>query len=161
MKLKLSDRMKLIVDMCEACDTIADVGTDHGKVAIAVANKFPTSKVIAIDNKKGPIEACIKNSLTYLENRNNFTAIVSDGIKSLDKSTEVGIIITGIGYDLMKEILQDINEYNFKYLVLSPHTKVNELVTFLESKNIKVIENNQITEDNKIYNIIKAKKYES
>ena len=38
MTLSLSKRMNKIISMCESVDTIVDVGTDHGKVAITLSN---------------------------------------------------------------------------------------------------------------------------
>ena len=95
---------------------------------------------IAIDNKKGPLKACEENADLYLTNNNvNFSTLLSDGLTKVEKNIECGIIITGIGYDNMCEILYDINERNFKYLILSPHTKVDSLIEFLEKSNICTI----------------------
>lgn len=159
MKLNLSKRLKKIVDMCEPCDLIADVGTDHGKVAISVANMNISNEVFAIDNKIEPLTTCEKNAKLYLNaNSSKFTTICSNGIESLDRKREVGIIITGIGYDNMYNILLNINEYNYKYLILSPHTKITTLISFLDSINIRVVEQESVFEFDKYYYIIKAKK---
>ena len=157
MKLKLSKRLDLIVKMCDYCETIIDVGTDHGKVPITIANLGLAKNVIAIDNKKGPLKSCDENAKLYLTNDNvSFTTLLSDGLSKIPKNIECAIIIAGIGYDNMKEILVDIEERNYKYLILSPHTKIDKFIEFLLSKNIIIIENRQIFEDNKNYNIIKA-----
>lgn len=157
MKLKLSKRLETIVEMCDYCDTIIDVGTDHGKVPITLANLGLAKRVIAIDNKKGPLKSCEENANLFLTNDSvQFETLLSEGLSKVDKKLECAILITGIGYDNMKEILDDIDERNYKYLILSPHTKVDKFIEFLESKNIKVVENIQMIEDKKKYNILKA-----
>lgn len=159
MKLKLSKRLNLIVEMCEYCDTIIDVGTDHGKVPITIANIGLAKNVIAIDNKKGPLKVCEENAKLFLTNEEvAFNTLLSDGLSKIDKDIECAIIISGMGYDNMKEILSDIDERNYKYLILSPHTKIDSLIDFLKTKNVNIIEKRQIFEDNKNYNIIKAVK---
>lgn len=159
MKLKLSKRLNLIVEMCEYCDTIIDVGTDHGKVPITIANIGLAKNVIAIDNKKGPLKVCEENAKLFLTNEEvAFNTLLSDGLSKIDKDIECAIIISGMGYDNMKEILSDIDERNYKYLILSPHTKIDSLIDFLKTKNANIIEKRQIFDDNKNYNIIKAVK---
>lgn len=143
--------------MCDYCDTIIDVGTDHGKVPIAIANLKLAKRVIAIDNKEGPLKSCRENARLFLTNDDvKFETLLSEGLSKVEKDIECAILITGIGYDNMKEILDDIDERKYKYLILSPHTKVDRFIEFLQSKNIKIVENRQLFEDKKNYNILKA-----
>ena len=158
MSINLSKRLKKIIEMCEYADTIIDVGTDHGKVPITIANLGLAKNVIAIDNKIAPLEICEENAKKYLTNNLvNFKTLLSNGLEKVDKSIESGIIITGIGYDNMKNILDNILDYNFKYLILSPHTKITELIKYLDNKNINITEQENVFEDDKYYYIIKAK----
>lgn len=157
MSLSISKRLQKIIDMCDPCDYIVDVGTDHGKVAISIANKNISHSVIAIDNKVGPLNACMLNAKKYLNvNSAKFTTLLSDGLEKLDKSFKCGIIITGIGYDAMKTIIANVNEYNYKYLILSPHTKITELIKYLDSMDIDVIEESGVYDHDKYYYIIKG-----
>lgn len=159
MSIKLSKRLSKIVELCEEVNTIIDVGTDHGKVPITLANLGISQNVIAIDNKIGPLETCKNNAKNNITNKNvNFETLLSNGLDKISKSDEVGIIITGIGYDNMKEILHNINDYNYKYLILSPHTKVNELIKYLDELKITIIEQVNVFEDDKYYYILKAVK---
>lgn len=159
MTFNLSKRLNKIISMCEPVDTIVDVGTDHGKVAITISNLGISKNVIAIDNKPGPLKFCEENARAYLENgHSNFSTVLCDGITKLDKTIECGIIIAGIGYDNLIEIIKDISEYNYKYLILSPHTKITELIKYLDAHNIDLIEQENIFEDDKYYYILKAKK---
>lgn len=159
MSFKLSKRLKKIVEMCEPVDTIVDVGTDHGKVPIFIANLGIAKNVIAVDNKIGPLNACKKNAMLYIKNETvHFETLLSDGIEKIDKTVPSGIIITGMGYDNMKEILQNICQYNFKYLILSPHTKIEEMIKFLINMGLDIKERETILDDKKLYNIIKVVK---
>lgn len=162
MSIKLSKRLLEVVKFCDPCDTIIDVGTDHGKVPITIANMGICKNVIAIDNKKGPLKTCEENAEKYLINNEvQFKTILCEGITKVDKNNECGIIITGVGFDNMKEILKDINDYNFKYLILSPHTKINELIKLLSIKNINIVNEKAVLDNDKYYHILKAVKNEN
>ena len=157
MSIKLSKRLMTIVEMCEPCDTIIDVGTDHGKVPIEIANRGFANNVIAIDNKVGPLEICKNNADLYIENKKcHFYTLLSDGLEKVDKSIETGIIITGLGFDTISKMLLNINEYNFKYLILSPHTKVTELIKLIDELKLKIFEQKNVFEDDKYYYIFKV-----
>lgn len=157
MNLKLSKRLNKIVELCDPVDTIIDVGTDHGKVPIFLANLGIAKKVIAIDNKPGPLDACEKNAKLYINNPNvSFKTLLSNGLEKVDNSIESGIIITGMGYDNIKSIIKNINDYNYKYLILSPHTKITELIKYVDSMKIKIVNQESVFEDDKYYYILKA-----
>lgn len=159
---KLTKRLKAISDLCDFADTIIDVGTDHGFVAIDLANRKMANLVIASDIKDGPLNSCRSNIDKYLCNDSSkIELILQDGISKIDKNKEIGIIIAGMGYDMMAKILSNIEDYNYKYLVLSPHTKITELIKFLDKKNIKITENKTVFEDDTYYFIVKAVKNES
>ena len=56
----LSDRMRAVVGLVEACDCIADIGCDHGYLAIEALKKgIPFVQLI--DNKEGPLSVAKKN----------------------------------------------------------------------------------------------------
>lgn len=155
--LKLSKRMDAIVDLCEPCETIIDVGTDHGKIAIEIANLGKSKHIIATDINEGPLLKCRDNVKKYLKvNDVIFETIICDGLKSIDKTFNSEIIITGMGYDLICKILENIEEYNCKYLIVSPHTKIAEMIKFLDKKNFSIAEEKTVYEDNKAYFILKC-----
>ena len=157
MDLKLSKRLSTIISMCEPCDTIIDVGTDHGKVAITIANMHISNNVIAIDNKALPLKSCEDNAEKYLNYGSaNFKTLLSEGLDKVDRKLESGIIITGIGYDNMLNIIANISEYNYKYLILSPHTKITNLIQYLDRHGIDIVEQKNVYEDEKYYYILKG-----
>lgn len=157
MAFKLSERLKTIVDLCDLCDTIVDIGTDHGFVPIALANKKMARHIIATDIKKSPIDTCKKNAKLYLEDKDfDFQTLVSDGLKDIDKDKPISIIISGMGFDAIKSILENIEEYNYNYMILSPHTKQNEFMKFLTEKNLVIDTIKTVYEDDIAYFIYKV-----
>ncbi len=50
----LSKRLSMILDLVEPCDTLADVGTDHGYLALEAILSGKAKQVIAADVRQGP-----------------------------------------------------------------------------------------------------------
>ena len=52
----LSDRMQAVAGLVEPCGVIADIGCDHGYVAMELIRRHVCDKVIAMDINQGPLE---------------------------------------------------------------------------------------------------------
>ena len=53
--MKISDRLKNIVDMITVGNRVADIGTDHGYVPVYLCEHRISPKVIAMDINEGPL----------------------------------------------------------------------------------------------------------
>ena len=153
--MRISNRLKFIESICDKCDTFADIGTDHGYVPYLMLKNNKAKKVIATDVRIKPINSAKTNLSIFDQNRLDFR--VGDGLEVIDYNEAKGICICGMGFDLIKNILRNIELYNFKYLVVSPHTKQSEFEKFLKKK--KFFYNIYFIEDNKKkYSIYKIRK---
>lgn len=160
--MKLTKRFSAIVSLCEKVDIVVDVATDHGTVPIYIANENIAKEVIATDINEGPLNKCIENKNKYLTNKNvDFRTVLCDGLKGIEKCTNGRsrtIIITGIGCELMMDILADINEYDFEYLILCVHSKTYEFRKYLQNKGLAIIDEKIVFENGQYYFIEKCKK---
>ena len=66
------------------------------------------------------------------------------------------LIISGIGCDLMIDILKNIDKYNYKYLLLSPQTKIDKFRQYLIDNNLYIQDEKIVYEDNQYYFILKV-----
>ena len=55
--MALSKRLEQVLHMIPQCQTVADVGTDHGYLAVACIEEKVATQVIAIDVNQGPLES--------------------------------------------------------------------------------------------------------
>ena len=157
--LKLTKRLKEIVDFVDECDTIIDIGTDHGKVPITLANIGKAKNIIATDINEGPLIACKKNAYKYLQNENvKISFIKTNGLIGIDKNLKAEVIITGMGFDLIREILKNVGEYAIDKLIVSPHTKPTEFIKFVNEINFEIMKIKTIYEDNICYFVFKCYK---
>ena len=158
--MKLSKRMQAIVDLIAPCDVVADVGCDHGKVAVyLLQNK--KAKFVYISDISAPSLQKAKNTL--IENSfNNFKAIVSDGFKEYDVTDLQSIntiVIAGMGGQEIVEILIELFKCNidlqkkFK-LVLQPQNNEVLLRKFLIKQKCAIDTDRILQEDAKFYNIV-------
>ena len=65
MKLPISKRLLLCADMVPPCETVADVGTDHGYLGIHLLQSGKCARVIAADLREKPLESAKANAAAY------------------------------------------------------------------------------------------------
>ena len=157
--MELNGRLKKIAELAKNTTVLADVGCDHGYIPIYCVQKGYCKRAIAMDVNQGPLDRCTKNIVKYkleglIETR------LSDGIEKLSSGEADTIVIAGMGGLLIRDILNTSLE-NIKpgtSFILQPMLAPFELKEYLY-ENCFLIENEYVVrEDNKFYNIIKAKK---
>lgn len=157
--MQLSDRLDKIVSMVSSGMVVADVGTDHGYVPIALAQQGKASKIIALDVNKGPLERAAANIEAaglsdYIELR------LSDGLEKIEPGTAECIVAAGMGGLLMKRILEDGIQTvaAAKELVLSPQSDISEVRKFIGDNFFRISEEVMLIDEGKYYTVIKAVK---
>ncbi len=165
--INTSERIKNIVSVISN-DTLVDVGTDHGFIAILAVQSGKANKVIACDLNKGPLEACKRNIIKY-DLKDNIETCLSNGYKEVTKEYET-VTICGMGGSLICEILSNDQEKTKKFnqLILQPqshHFDVRKKVYeygFYIKEEIYFIDNlSRKNGDNKFYVIFNCIKGEN
>ena len=130
--VKLSKRMKAVAAMVTSRGILADVGTDHGYVPIALVEKNKVKHAIAMDINKGPLERAKKNIVEnhmeeYIETR------LSDGVQALQVGEADSILIAGMGGELVIHILTDGEAVckQAKELILQPQSDIRKVREYL------------------------------
>lgn len=139
----LTPRLRMIADLVPTCDTVCDIGTDHGYVAIYLAKKGIAQKVIAADIKEGPLMQAEKNIALY-DASGKVQTRLSNGFEYIGQNEADCAIIAGMGGETIAEILQ--NEKGSKYYVLQMQTAHRDLREYL-SENGFVIEKEAIAQE--------------
>ena len=105
MQPPISKRLLACCDLVHPGDRVADVGCDHGYLAIfLLKNKIATS-VIASDIKPQPLAAAKRNAAKYAVTE-NITFFLSDGVQNIPKDFDT-LICAGMGGDTMVSILEN------------------------------------------------------
>lgn len=157
--MKLSKRLKKIVELTPNCKIVVDVGTDHGYVPIELLKENKVQMAIASDINEMPLDkAMINAEFEGVADRMKFRQ--GSGL-TVVKPTEVnGAIIAGMGGILIKEILQISMDVVKKldFIILQPAQNPEILREFIYEKNFSILkEDIEKEEDGRFYEYIKVR----
>ncbi len=103
--MKLSKRLQTIYDMVQGPCVVADIGCDHGLLPIALVKNGKCDKAYACDIRKGPLSRA-EEAIQMMGLQNQIITKLTDGLQGLEDDVEV-VIIAGMGYDTIRNILQN------------------------------------------------------
>lgn len=161
--MKLTQRLEKILEMTPKSTCVADIGTDHGYIPIELIEREITKKAIASDINELPLEKAKNNAIFRgLENKIDFR--LGSGLKVLKKNEADGVIIAGVGGELMIDILKismDIVK-SLRFIILQPAQNPEVIRQFVYDKNFTILKEDMIKEDDgRFYEYIKIKYDES
>lgn len=135
----LSKRLAMILGLVNACETLADVGSDHGYLALEALKTHKAIRVIAADVRKGPLKQAQK---TFAEANvfDHVDFILSDGIQAIPDPIDC-VVISGMGAELiLKIITQDLERFKrIPQLVVQSNSKQHELRTQMAKLGFSMI----------------------
>ncbi|MFR9274742.1 tRNA (adenine(22)-N(1))-methyltransferase [Finegoldia magna] len=153
-KLRLEEIIKLV----DEYSIVADIGTDHGIVPYELVKSAKAKKVIASDISEKSLDK-LREKLDYLDEPEKIVLNVSDGLDNLNEYQVDTIIISGMGGNLIVDILNknlDIAK-SANCLILGANNSLALLRRFLHENSFEIIEEVDLFENDKYYQIIKAK----
>lgn len=150
--IHLSRRLQAIADMVTPGNVVADVGCDHGFLAIWLVEQGIAPKVIATDVRRGPLAAAEahveeRGLSAYIETR------LSDGLEKYSPGEAGTLVCAGMGGRLMQSILlknADVTRA-FRELILQPQSELRQFRIFLREQGFVVTDENILCEDGKYY----------
>lgn len=155
--VQLSKRLSAVAQLVTITGILADVGTDHGYIPVYLTGKEQIKKAIAMDVNQGPLERAQEHIHQYgLENR--IETRLSDGLQALKPKEVEGIVIAGMGGNLMKRILMQGEQvaHTAKELILQPQSEVMEFRKFLWESGYTIVAEDMVLEDGKYYPMMRV-----
>jgi len=155
--MQLSKRLQAVADMVTKGYRTADIGCDHGYIAIYLIESGISPLVIAMDINQGPLDQAKENIYKAGYTR-QIEVRYSDGANQLMENEVDSIICAGMGGRLTIRIIQaDLSKlYNIKELILQPQSEIHLVRRFLSENGFLIVSENMIYEDGKYYPIMKA-----
>ncbi len=150
----LSDRLQFIYDMVPVTEVIADIGTDHGYLPIALVKGGKAVKAYAMDVNQGPLDKANSNIKVHVA-EDKVTTILSDGLNKLPGDVKV-VVIAGMGGMLMKRLLEDEKEKvaNLEAMVLSPHLDEEQVRRQLHLMGWRIDSEKMVADNDKYYTVM-------
>lgn len=150
--INLDPRLKAVLNEIKPCEVIADIGADHGKIAVSAKLGGLAKKVIASDISEPSVAKARALAIQY---EAEVDIRVGEGITTLSYDEYDMVIIAGMGGIEISSILtKAIKKFN-RY-IFAPHTKAYELRKFLSDKGILPIRDYKVFSKGKYYDIISA-----
>lgn len=154
---KLSKRLQCAASFARAGAFVADVGTDHAYLPIALALQGTIRGGVVSDIHRGPIDRARAHIREHrLEDR--LVPVLCDGLSAIEPYAPEDIFILGMGGELIAEILRSAPwTKNGKIrLVLQPMTHPERLRAFLLEEGYSIVEE-CLVEEEKIYQLLCVK----
>lgn len=155
--MKLSARLEAIFKMVPYGVT-ADIGSDHGKLMIALFEDGRIPSGYAVENKKGPYTRLVK-ALSDAHLEEDIVPLFSDGISELPPKVS-NIVLAGMGGDNIIKILGAHLEKlkNVQTIIVDAHTSIPKLRKYISDLGYTIADEKIIKEDGIFYEIIKFNK---
>ena len=131
---ELKPRLQTVYQSVPINSVVADIGTDHAFLPIALIKGGRAKKVIACDISRGPLSVAQKN--VEASGVENIELRLSDGLEQI-KEGEVDVVtIAGMGGDIIGRIIQ-------KAAWLKAHKTLLILQAMSSTDSLRVVLNNE------------------
>lgn len=148
----LSKRLKLLTSFINKTDKVADVGCDHGYLAIYLKQNNLCENIICSDINKNALSSSINN----IKKANlDIKTYLSDGLKNLDLTNINTLVIAGMGANTIINIL-DVNKLkNINKIIIQSNNDWNLIRRYLNNIGYYLEEEINIKDKNKWYTCMK------
>lgn len=155
--IKPCGRLSLCAKMAREGSRLADIGTDHGYLPIALCQSGKIPSALACDINPLPLRSAQKN-ITRCGLSNKIQTRLSDGLKEVRPDEADDIVIAGMGGELIRDILSAAPwvKDRGKHLVLQPMTHHEDLVQWLYENGFAVERQEAVLDEGKYYTVLSA-----
>lgn len=157
--MELSKRLGFIAKHIDKCNSIIDVGTDHGYIPIYAVKNGLCSKAIASDINRDPVKkAKINVSLEGLSKE--VEVRLGGGLETVSKGEVDAVVIAGMGGNLIRDILENDKSKlpYYKFLILQPAQNPEVLREYLYTNGYKILSEDLCYDEGIYYELFKVKK---
>lgn len=158
-RMKLSERLELVLSFVEHGESAADVGTDHGHVPVELVRRNVVKKAVAMDVRKGPLSRATENiALAGLSGQ--IETRLSDGVAKLQSGEADSVVIAGMGGELIIKILENGRHMwdSVKQWVLSPQSEIFKVRRWLLENGFVIRKEDMVLEDGKYYTVMDVRR---
>lgn len=148
---KLGARLDKILELIPKDSVFADIGCDHGKLAVSAVLDGKVSFAYCSDLSENCL-AKAKELATECGTVGKMDFFVGDGLEQIPADAET-FVIAGMGGMEIISILSNADNRAGRY-ILSPHKNLDKVVEYLTESGYTLLEQHTVKEKNHIYNIL-------
>ena len=155
--LKPHGRLSLCADYVREGSRLADIGTDHGYLPIALCQSGKIPSALACDINPLPLRSAEENIARFGLSKKIQTRL-SDGLKEVSPDEADDVVIAGMGGELIRDILTAAPwvKDGKKHLVFQPMTHHDDLIRWLVENGFAIIQQAAVRDDGKYYTVLSA-----
>lgn len=154
----LSERMKHVLKLVSFHKAVADVGCDHGYMAIELIRSGKAEHVVAMDINAGPLARAKANVEAY-KLCNAVETRLGDGMEALCAGEVQCVICAGMGgkticgiMERSRLLVRELDE-----LVLQPQSELHMVRSYLRENGFLITAEDMVSEDGKFYPMMRVK----
>ena len=155
--ITLSERLLSALPYLKKGGAVIDVGTDHAYLPIYLVGQGISSRALACDINRGPIESAQRNiAAAHLTKK--IDTLCTDGLHGAEHFDPDNVLIFGMGGELIIRILTEapwVKNSNIG-LVLQPMTRAHLLRRWLLENGFEIV-GETITHEDRYYQTIAAR----
>lgn len=146
-------RLEALVSLIQPCQSLVDIGSDHGYLAKMIADRGLAKKIHVTDVAKGPLSSAKKNLQDY-----EVDFHLMDGLKGFKEELDVAIV-AGMGGELIARIIKDSKPIfdSLDYFLVQPMQQIPYLRNFLYNQGY-FLEKELMVFEEKFYEVLLYKK---
>lgn len=154
--MKLSQRLQAIYNLVNSPCILADIGTDHGHLPIALVLDGKAIKAYACDVALGPLSRA-KEAIQKANVEDKVQTRLQNGLSTLPNDV-TSIVIAGMGSETIINILENDIEYAKKcpQLILQSNSHVDVLRKWLNEHDFQII-HEELVYEHHYYQILHVK----
>lgn len=153
--MKLSKRLEMIASFVKPGSRLADIGTDHGYIPIALTERGVIPSALAMDVRKGPLERA-REHIGEAGLAEQIETRLSNGLEKLKAGEADTVVIAGMGGELEIHILEEGRHIwdSAAQWVLSPQSDLEHVRRYLLEHGFSIDREAMVKEDGKFYTIM-------
>ena len=153
--MRLSERMRAMLDLAPECAVMADIGSDHALLPIAFIRAGKALRAIASDISEKSLQKAVRNIGTH-GMESTIELRTGDGLSVLRPGEAQLIVISGLGGEVIADILESGREALLEdtALLLSPNRAARHLREFLAGNGFEITDEDLVLENRRFYPIL-------
>lgn len=154
--IKLTRRLQAAADLVREGAMVADVGTDHAYLPIALCQSNRAASAVASDINEGPIARAREHVAEYGMSE-RIATVRCDGLSELEGYHPTDVLILGMGGELIADIVRRApwTKTEGLRLILQPMTHPEVVRRFLCENGYTIVEECLVSEG-KLYQLMAA-----
>ena len=155
--MDLKPRLRTILRSVPKGTRVADIGTDHAFLPIALIKEGVARSVLACDISEGPLSVA-KENIEKTKTQNIETRLC-DGLEGISSNEADVITIAGMGGDVIKGILKKCAwiKDEEKLLILQPMSSADVLREYLYLEGFSLEKEEAVEDSGRVYSVITAR----